>query len=176
MEEDVEKQFKKYLSDNNAKEELAKLISNGIDKFKSKNAYKWYDDGNPYDSSGSVIKLDKTIGEICKTDIEVLQALSGNSTATYISHYGLSWDTVADELCYEINDFFHNHTKRFVFENKEKVCEKVGFEEELEEDNFCDFYDYFLPDYHSIFEEWFPEYIVYNEITETFENVFNGIF
>lgn len=162
---DIEKEFKEYLLKNNAKTVLKKIIDDGIEEYKSQPYYEWYDDGCPYDYSGSVRRVyGKTIGDMCNNDIEVLQALTGQSTPTYLSQHGLSWNNVADELTYRISDVFGEWTHDFIFENKNEVCKELGFKEELNEDNYFDILDSWDIVNGSIFEELFPnEYVIHHE-------------
>ena len=69
----VEDEFRSYLNSKSVKETVQKIISEGIQKYLSHQAYEWYDDECPYDRSGGTRKIEgKTIGDLCKTDLEVL--------------------------------------------------------------------------------------------------------
>lgn len=175
----IELEFRNYLEQHDAKNIVSKIIADGVEEYKSHPAYEWYDNGCDYDRSGSVRCLyGKTIGDICTTDIEILQALTGQSEATYMSGCGLSWNTVAHELCYRITDRFSEWTHDFIFENKQEVCKELKFDEELNDDNYIDLLDLWEIINGVIFHEWFPtEYTIpykkdkYEWEEELFDNI-----
>lgn len=87
---DITEKLKVYLDSIGGKEAVEKIINDGIEKFKNNQAYEWYDNGCTFDMSGEIRKIPgKTIGDIWEKDLDILQALTGNSEATYISGCGL---------------------------------------------------------------------------------------
>lgn len=159
---DIEAHFKRYLSEHNAKEVLSKIIKDGIDEYKKHPAYRWYDDGNPYDHSGVTTPVyGKTIGDIYKTEVEILQALTGNHTATFESGYGWNYNTVGDELSDRITEQFSTWTHDYIFSLKEDICKELNFNEELTEDNYWELLDNWNIINACIFYEMFPEYEIH---------------
>lgn len=175
----IEDEFRNYLNSKNVKETVQKIISGGIQKYLSHQAYEWHDGECPYDRSGSTRKIEgKTIGDLCKTDLEVLQAFTGDSYATYVSECGLSWCTVAYHLCSLINDVFRGETESFIVKNWDEVCAELGCKGEYNEEN----YEKVIEEWDIInsiyFYEWFPQYIIHEKVGNGHEwdkEVFNDI-
>jgi hypothetical protein len=95
-----------FLEKQGAKEKIQAIIRKDIDEWKKHQAY-YYEpnDNEPGDYSGHCHMMgDKTIGDIAKTDIEVLKAYTGDSEATYTSGCGLRWLRVADRVTSDIDD------------------------------------------------------------------------
>lgn len=175
----IENEFRNYLNSKSVKETVQRIISEGIQKYLSHQAYEWCDDECPYDRSGGTRKIEgKTIGDICKTDLEVLQAFTGDSYATYVSGCGLSWCTVAYHLCSQINNVFQEETESFIVKNWDEVCTELGLKGEYNEEN----YEKVIEEWNVInsiyFYEWFPQYIIHEKVGNGYEwdkEVFNDI-
>ena len=164
---DIYQHFTQYVNADNGKQRVADIISKGIAEYKPKPYREWHKNGCPYDDSGELHEVvGKTIGDMCHTDIEVLSAYSGYNIATFTSGCGLHWRTVAEEICYDIDDYFADVKRRFIFENQKEVCEALDFTEPLDDDNYFDLLDEWDFCNADIFYNWFPEYKITEQCDE----------
>lgn len=102
----VKQSYYSFLQKQGAKEKIQSLIRKGIDKWKQQQAYEYKPTVNKFgETLGEVNPIyGKTIGDICKTDVEVLLAYSGNSRVTFRLGHGIDFNNVA----YEINMYIEN--------------------------------------------------------------------
>lgn len=183
----VKQSYFDFLAAQGAKEKVQAIIAKGIEKWKKEPAYEYEPSVDPYtgDYSGEVNRIgDKTIGDICKTDIDVLKAYTGRSTATYTSHCGLSFGNVAEDISEDINSCLSDLRHDFIRQNEKELVEY--FNDDIEQLlskklewikrkyfdlPLCDAgYDYitdFLSDevpHYDWMAEQFPEYMVDDDI------------
>lgn len=128
---DTKQAYYDFLSEQGAKEKVREIIADGIEKWKKEPAYEYLPTVDHWtnDYSGEVRQIaDKTIGDICKTDMDVLRAYDGNSRATYTSHCGLSYTTVAEEIAGDINTCLYNLRTDFIHENEKMLVENYSYE------------------------------------------------
>ena len=164
----VKQSYFDFLAKQGAKEKIQAIIRKDIDEWKQQQAYYYEpDDNDPGDYSGHCHMMgDKTIGDIAKTDIEVLKAYTGDSEATYASGCGLRWLRVADRVTSDIDDCLSTLKGQFIKENAEALFEEYDIEhdESWSEDNIYLTLDEAMTDEASasLHYEWmqqeFPEY------------------
>ena len=165
---DVKQSYYAYLQEQGAKEKIQKIIADGIEEWKQQQAYYYdSDDNDPGDYSGHCHMMgDKTIGDIAKTDIEVLKAYTGDSEATYASGCGLRWLRVADRITSNIDDCMSTLKGKFIKDNAEALFEEYDIEHDdswSEDDTFFAIDEAMIDDFScSLHYEWmqreFPEY------------------
>lgn len=174
---DITEKLKVYLDSIGGKEAVEKIINDGIEKFKNNQAYEWYDNGCTFDMSGEIRKIPgKTIGDIWEKDLDILQALTGNSEATYISGCGLLWNNVAHEISYDISEYLYKAEEGYVLSHKDEIRKEIGFEDEITEENLLDVMDYIETINICIMHDWFGDkYTIHhkNELVEWDEELFN---
>lgn len=126
----VKQSYFDFLAKQGAKEKIQAIIRKDIDEWKQQRAYYYKpDDNDPGDYSGHCHMMgDKTIGDIAKTDIEVLKAYTGDSEATYASGCGLRWLRVADRITSDIDDCLSTLKGQFIKENAEALFEEYDIE------------------------------------------------
>ena len=164
----VKQSYFDFLAKQEAKEKIQAIIRKGIDEWKTQQAYYYApDDNDPGDYSGHCHMMgDKTIGDIAKTDIEVLKAYTGDSAATYTSGCGLRWLRVADRITSDIDDCLSTLKGQFIAENAEALFEEYDIEHDgtwSEDDVFLTLDEAMINDFDSTLHyEWmqqeFPEY------------------
>lgn len=164
----VKQSYFDFLHEQGAKEKVQAVIRKGIDEWKQKQAYEYKPGTDPYtgDYSGEVWQIPgKTIGDICKTDMEVLEAYSGRSEATHMSKCGLSYNRVADEITWDINNCMGELRGEWAMQNLDELLAWKGMERdhEWEEDDIYEVIsEQILVDEYLNYEwmkETFPEYI-----------------
>lgn len=126
----VKQAYFDFLAKQGAKQKVQAIIERDINEWKKQQAYEYHpDDNDPGDYSGHCWSIhDKTIGDIAKTDIEVLKAYTGDSEATYTSGCGLAWLRVADKITYNIDDCLSTLKGQFIKENAEALFEEYDIE------------------------------------------------
>lgn len=129
---DVKKSYFDFLAEQGAKEKIQAVIRKGIDEWKKEQAYYYAaDDNDPGDYSGHChMDGDKKIGDIAKTDMEVLKAYTGDSEATYTSGCGLRWLRVADRIGWNINDELSKLRGEFILKNANTLFEEYDIKRE----------------------------------------------
>lgn len=166
---DVKQSYFEFLQEQGAKEKIQAVIRKGIDEWKQQPAYEYESCTDPYtgDYSGRVNRIyGKTIGDICKTDMEVLKAYAGDSEATYASGCGLRWLRVADRVTSDIDDCLSTIKGQFIKENAEALFEEYDIEHDgswSEDDVFLTLDEAMINEFSaSLHYEWmqqeFPEY------------------
>ena len=102
----VKQSYYNFLQEQGAKEKIQSVIRKGIDKWKQHQAYEYRPTVNKFgETLGEVNPIyGKTIGDICKTDVEVLLAYSGNSRVTFRLGHEIHFNNVA----YEISMYIEN--------------------------------------------------------------------
>ena len=137
--EKLQMTFTDFLNRYNSKEEVRKIINEGIDKYKKHQAYTWHDDGCEFDSSGGLkCEYGRKIGDIANSDIEVLKSYTGEWEATYMSGCGKRWLTVADNIEWNISEYLWGMAKKMAAEDKEKVCSILEISADSKEDVIMD--------------------------------------
>lgn len=121
--EDIQQSYFAFLDKKNAKDAVGKIIADGIEKWKKCDAYEEVDgEFQPNDWSGELNKIEgKTIGDIAKTDMDVLQACTGGREPTYVSHYGWHFTKVDGEISYDINQYLNGILCEFIRQNEEAL-------------------------------------------------------
>lgn len=157
-----------FLAKQGAKEKIQNIIRKDIDEWKQHHAYYYEpDDNDPGDYSGHCHMIgDKTIGDIAKTDIEVLKAYTGDSEATYASGCGLRWLRVAERITSNIDDCLSTLKGEFIRDNAEALFDEYDIEHDdswSEDDTFFAIDEAMIDDFSSsLHYEWmqreFPEY------------------
>ena len=155
---DVYKDYSDYLLSKGCKEEIKAFISEQIESWKKSVACVWYDNHDPYDHSGDIkVLYDKKIGDIAKTDLEVLKCLTGDKKATYVSGRGWDFQTVGEDIGSQITDIFAKYYPQYISENKKALCEEFKLQPDCNNDDFMDcFWNEIM--HFRIVDEWFPEY------------------
>ena len=127
----IQESYYKFLAANSAKEKVEKVITKQIEEWKQQPYYEWRPTINDFgDTSGSLDKIyGKTIGEMCNTDGKVLIAYSGNSEATYVSHCGLSYKSVAEEISDDINEVLFGLYQDWIRQNREELFAELGIKD-----------------------------------------------
>lgn len=128
----VKQSYFDFLAKQGAKEKIQAIIRKDIDEWKQQQAY-YYEpnDNDPGDHSGHCHMMgDKTIGDIAKTDIEVLKAYTGDNEATYTSGCGLRWLRVADRIGWSINDELSKLKGEFILKNSDALFEEYDIKRE----------------------------------------------
>lgn len=171
---DAKQSYFDFLAAQGAKQKVKDIIAKGIEEWRQKQAYE-YEAGEfqPRDWSGRVNQVPhKTIGDICKTDMDVLLAYSGDSEATYTSHYGFRFLKVADRIGSDINTCLCNLRSEWILKHRDELMEgqnqdPVG--EEWEDDDYVEYIDEHVLDGEYFNYDWmeqeFPEYIHNDEDT-----------
>ena len=115
----IKQSYFDFLAKHGAKQKVQAIIEHDINDWKQQRAYAYNpDDNDPGDRSGRCWSIhDKTIGDIAKTDIEVLKAYTGDSEATYTSGCGLTWLRVAERITSHIDDCLSTFKGQFIEEN-----------------------------------------------------------
>lgn len=125
-----------FLAKRGAKEKIQAIIRKDIDEWKQQQAFEWVPGvGDFGDVSGELRTIwDKghaqTIGDVCKTDTDVLLSYSGNSEATYCSGCGLRFPKVAEEISRNINRCLDELCGEFILKNADALFEEYGIEHE----------------------------------------------
>ncbi len=164
----VRQSYFDFLQEQGAKEKIQAVIRKGIDEWKQKQAYAYHpDDNDPGDYSGQCWSIhNKAIGDICKTDLEVLKAYTGDSEATYASGCGLRWLRVADRITSSIDDCLSEMKGMFISKNADTLFEEYDIEHDdswTENDIFLTLDEAIIKEFSaSLHYEWmqkeFPEY------------------
>ena len=164
---DVKQSYYAFLEKQGAKCKVKSIIEDGIKKWRSCQAYRYESGTDPYtgDRSGNVWMIpDKTIGDIAKTDIEVLMAYTGNREASYASHCGWRFTQVYESISEDIQTCLYHLQYDFILENADALMEEYGIEREPEwdSDRIYENIDEAMYDEYGITDEWmnkeFPEY------------------
>ena len=171
---DIKQSYYAYLQEHGAKEKIQKIIADGIEEWKKRPVYEWKPTVNDFgDTSGELYQVHgenihdvKTIGDIAKTDIEVLKAYTGYSEATYTSGCGLRWVRVAESISSNIDDCLSTLKGQFIKENAEALFEEYDIEHDdswSEDDTFLTIYEAMSNEFGgALHYEWmqqeFPEY------------------
>lgn len=123
--EDIQQSYFAFLDKKNAKDAVGKIIADGIEKWKKCDAYAYEPvEFQPNDFSGRVVEIEgKTIGDIAKTEIDILWSHTGESLAAHMSHYGLDFPTVAEDISNDINQYLNSLLCEFVLQNEEALLE-----------------------------------------------------
>lgn len=171
---DFKQSYYAYLQEQGAKGKVKAIIAQGIEEWKREQAYE-YEAGEfqPRDWSGRVNQVPhKTIGDVCKTDMEVLMAYSGRSEATYTSHYGFRFLKVADHISDNINTCLCELRSEWILQHHEELMEGQGenYKDENWEDwEICEYIDenVLVGEYlnYDWMQQEFPEYICQEEDT-----------
>lgn len=172
----VKQSYFDFLQEQGAKEKVQDIIRKEIAEWKQKRAYEWKPTANDFgDTSGELYQMyDKgkilTIGEVLKTDIEVLTAYSGNSEATYCSGCGLRYPNVAEEISWEINKCLGDFRGEWILLHRDELMEGQGQDpvgEEWEDDDYMEYINERVLDGEYMNYEWmkqeFPQYIYEDE-------------
>lgn len=164
----VKQSYFDFLTKQGAKEKVKAIIEHDIREWKEAQAYRYNpEDNDPGDRSGHCWSISgKTIGDIAKTDREVLLAYTGDSEATYTSGCGLNWLRVADRISENINDCLSELKSKFIKENTEALFEEYDIEHDDSwtwPDTFFAIDEAMIFDFDSaLHDEWmqqqFPEY------------------
>lgn len=166
----VKQSYFDFLAEQEAKKKIQAIIRKGIDEWKQKQAYEYKPGTDPYtgDYSGEVWQIPgKTIGDIYKTDGEVLMAYSGNSEATFCSGHGLDFNNVAFEISDDINKVLWDLRFKWIMLHKQELFEEYDVKDYNDSWTEDDVYDCICE--HMRFEErydwtWmtetFPEYVL----------------
>ena len=161
-----------FLAKQGAKQKVQAVIAKGIEEWKKERAYE-YEAGEfqENDYSGRVNMIHgKTIGDICKTDMEVLNAYTGRSEATYCSHYGLNFTKVADEISWDINKCLGDLHSEWILQHRDELME--GHDEDYigekwSDDELIEYIDECVLVDEYMNYEWmkieFPQYIYQDE-------------
>lgn len=164
----VKQSYFDFLAAQGAKEKIQTIIRKDIDEWKQQQAYYYEpDDNDPGDYSGHCHMMgDKTIGDIAKTDVEVLKAYTGDSEATYASGCGLRWLRVADRITSDVDDVLSELKWQFISKNADALFEEYDIEHDdtwTEEGIFQTLDEAMINEFSaSLHYEWmqqeFPEY------------------
>lgn len=168
----VKQSYFDFLAAQGAKQKVQAIIEHDINEWKKAQA--WYyeaDDNAPGDYSGHChMNGDKTIGDICKTDMDVLKAYTGDSQATYTSGCGLHWMRVAERISRNINDCISQIRSQFISENADALFEEYDIEHDAdwtEDDIFLTLDEAMTQNDYGLNFEWmqqeFPEYILIDD-------------
>ena len=177
----VKQSYFDFLASQGAKKKVQDIIEHNINEWKQQPAYEYHaDDNDAGDFSGHCWRIsEKTIGDIAKTDINVLKAYTGDSEATFANGCGLRWLRVADRIASNINDCLSTLKGQFIKENAEALFEEYDIEHDdswsddeiffaIDESMIDDFsstlhYDWMqqeFPEYENDdFEDWHVDYL-----------------
>ena len=170
---DAKQSYFDFLANQGAKQKVKDIIAKGIEEWKKHLAYEWKPSTNDFDYSGGLHQIfnkethkPMTIGEICKTDMDVLLSYSGNSEATYCSRWGLRYPSVAEDISWEINKCLCGLRGEWIMKHRDELMDGCGEDyigEEWSDDDIIEYVDenvltddYFNYDW---MEQKFPEYI-----------------
>lgn len=171
---DIKQSYYAYLQEHGAKEKIQKIIAEGIEVWKKRPAYEWKPTVNDFgDTSGELYQVHgenihevKTIGDVCKTDIEVLTSYSGNSEATYCSGCGLRYPNVAEDISYDINDCLTKLREQFISANADALFAEFDIEHDdswSDDDIYIALDEAMIDDDCSLNYDWmvkeFPQYL-----------------
>ena len=169
---DVKQSYFDFLAEQGAREKVKALIAKEIEEWKAQPAYE-YEAGEfqENDYSGRVNRIpNKTIGDIAQTEMQVLMSYTGDSEATYCSHYGFNFLIVADRMSWHINDVLSELRGKFFLKYQKDMFALLGIvpEEDWTDDDIYEAisenYDEYLN--YEWFRQEFPEYI-YKEDEES---------
>lgn len=176
---DVKQSYFDFLAAQGARDKVAKIIRKGIEEWKQQTAYEWKPTVNDFgDTSGELYQMyDKgkilTIGEVFKTDIDVLTAYSGNSEATYCSGCGLRYPIVAENISWDINKCLGELHSEWILMHRDELLEGQNQDPVGEEWEDCDYIEYiteYVLDDVYMNREWmeqeFPEYLDHDNFDE----------
>ena len=167
----IKESYFAFLDQNNAKEKLQKVISEQIEEWKQQPYYEYNPTVNDFgDHSGEVNRIPgKTIGDVFTTESQILTAYSGNSEATYVSHCGLAYKSVAEEIAYDITDTFCALRQDWIRQNRDELLAELkitDYDETWEDDDLFMAVNEELHDEY-MEEEWFvknfPQYCLDDE-------------
>ena len=171
-----------FLTKQGAKQKVQAVITKGIEEWKKERAYE-YEAGEfqENDYSGRVNMIHgKTIGDICKTDIEVLKAYTGRSEATYCSHYGFNFTRVADEISWDINKCLGCLQSEWILQHRAELMDgqdKDYIGEEWSDEELIEYIDERVLVDEYLNYEWmqqeFPEYNTQDEDIPMSDYLFN---
>ena len=124
----IKQSYFDFLQEQGAKEKIQAVIRKGIDEWKKEPAYEWKPTVNDFgDTSGELYRIyGKTIGDICKTDGEVLMAYSGNSEATFCSGHGLDFNCVAIEVGWDVNNVLYTLRREWMMKHLKDLLEEYN--------------------------------------------------
>ena len=173
--EEITQSYYEFLDNHRAKEKLKEIIEDGLENWKQNTAYEWFPGANRYDYSGELkpVIVDGCIQRICdvhKTDVDILQAYSGNRVLTLCNCWKVYYLTVADELSDEINECLYDFRSKWANEHCDELM--VGHEQDYKDkkwnnEQICDYVDYVYFRDESLNYDWmfenFPEYLVSNK-------------
>ena len=167
-----------FLTRQGAKEKVREIIGNSIKEWKQHRAYEWEPSVNDFgDTSGELHMVfangrPQTIGDVCKTDMEVLTAYSGNKEPTYSSGCGWHYLTVADEISGHIDSCLCALRSEWILQHHEELMEaqvQSYRAEDWEDWEICDYVDENVLDGDYWNYEWmkqeFSEYIYKDDDT-----------
>ncbi len=165
----VKQAYFDFLKEQGAKEKVQTIIRKGIDKWKQHPAYEFHPDDNDHgDFSGHCWNIhNKTIGDIAKTDVEVLKAYTGDNEATYTSGCGLHWLRVGDRIGWDISDRLCEFRGMFIQQNADILFNEYDIIREndwTDDDIFLTLDEAITLNDHGLNINWmmkeFPEYII----------------
>lgn len=172
----VKQSYFDYLAAQAAKEKVQAIINNGIAEWKQKRAHEWKPTVNDFgDTSGELYQIWRdgktlTIGEVFKTDMEVLLAYSGNSEPTYCSGCGLHYTNVAEEISWEINKCLGELLVEWALLHRDELMGgqgQVPVGDEWGDDDYWEYINERVLDGKYLNYEWmkqeFPQYIYEEE-------------
>jgi len=127
----IKESYFAFLDQNNAKEKVEKVIADQIEEWKKQPYYEYEAGEDEFgDHSGRVNRIQsKIIGDMCDTYGKVLTAWSGNSEATYVSHCGLSYKSVAEEISDDIDTVFCTLYIEWIKQNREELFAQLGIDD-----------------------------------------------
>ena len=170
--EEITQSYYEFLATHGAKEKLKKIIDTEIKKWKKCKAYEWRPNKIMYDHSGELYEVvvkgrTQKIGDVCKTDVDVLQAYSGFRMPTFCSGYGFHYTTVAEEMSSKINDFLYDLRYKWIIEHCDELMdgqEQDYKSEQWDDDEICEYVDNEILSSELLHYDWmfenFPEYLV----------------
>ena len=170
--EEITQSYYNFLAAHGAKEKLKKIIDTEIKKWKKCQAYEWRPNKNMYDHSGELYEVlvdghAQKIGDVCKTDADVLQAYSGVRIPTFCSGWGFQYTTVAEEMSDKINEFLYDLRYKWIIEHRDELMEsqKQDYKsEQWDDEQVCEYVDNEILGCELLHYDWlfenFPEYLV----------------
>ena len=174
----IKQSYFDFLAERGAKEKVKTIIDKEIAEWKEQRAYEWKPTVNDFgDTSGELYQRYAggkalTIGDIAKTDIEVLTAYSGDSEATYCSGCGLRYMKVAERISWHINDCLGKMHSEWILMYRDELLEGQGQDpigEEWEDEDYIEYIDERVLDGVYLNYEWFRQYLpeyIYKEDEE----------
>lgn len=132
----LEKDFEEWLLNNKTNSGVGVLVEVCVN-YMDKPFYEWVSDGCTYDYSGVLRQTNSTIKDRCLTFKELMEAHTGNSTATGISHYGLHYDDIEDECHTLLNEkIFGEYLSEYIKEKREWLLSFDKLVKGIKEEDF----------------------------------------